>query len=281
MARRSQRLEIPRKVKTLVNLKISIIGFGNMGSAIARAWLKNGLVRTCDLTIFDCSAEKKVEFSDFASEEAKARLAQSDIVLLAVKPQDLAEVSKNYQIPQNAILISILAGVSINKLELFFGADCKIVRAMPNLAAVVGRAQTGFVCNGRLEQLELQSVLNLLSSFGTATELSKEDDLDFWCALLGSGPGFVFYLMQAFQSVAQEKGFSMDNAKALIVDLFAASAALAKDSSESLQQLCQNVASKGGTTEAGLAKFEEAQLSLCLKRVLSAAEHRAKELNLL
>jgi pyrroline-5-carboxylate reductase len=267
-------------VGKLANLKISVIGFGNMGSAITRAWLQTGQLSSSDLTVFDTDSAKVRELSPYSDLEAIQRLEHADVVLLAVKPQDLATIGVTYKIPSKAIIISILAGVSLQKLQTVFGSAAKIVRCMPNLAALISQSQTAFAATD-LVPPDLSIVQELLGAFGSVQMLEHEEDLDFWCALLGSGPGFVFYLMQAFNKVATHKGFSEAQARTLVMDLFSASANLAHQGTDTFEQLYRNVASKGGTTEAGLSVFEGAGLQTIVEQALASAELRAKSLNLL
>ncbi len=268
-------------------MKISVIGFGNMGSAIVRSWLNNKIVDPENLSIYDTDSSKLKTFSESSPIDISQdtnNIRQADIVLLAIKPQDLASIGQNYPIPESAIIISILAGMSIEKLGKALNRNINLVRTMPNLAASVGRSMTGYVTSPDLSADKISLTEKLLSAFGAVQKLASEDLMDAWCAIAGSGPGLVFYLMDKFRLGAEELGFSAALSEQLVSQVFSGSAILAEQQLEAgnhqvFEKLVKSVCSKGGTTEKAVSFFDESGLTEIIKQSLKAAENRSKELN--
>lgn len=236
--------------------KLVIIGGGVMGSIFAKA-----LSSSCQIMVCDKGDDKNV-------------CRAADFILLAVKPQSFAEVAKELRGSlNNQLVISIMAGVKVEKIKSALGVN-KIVRAMPNLGARVGKSMTVWTSEGVEDKSEIN---NLFKQIGESLEVQKEEMIDKATAVSGSGPGFFFYLVSEWTKAATELGFSEAEAKFLLLTtLDGANAVLQSDLNA--EELVHQVASKGGTTEAGLKILEKHKIKEMFIQVLRAAEKRAMEL---
>ena len=261
-------------------MKVTIIGLGNMGSAMVKAWLKAGAVSADDLTFFDSDPEKLKAFSAQTGDLSK-NISESDVLVLAIKPQDLSSAAERFNplLSNKTVILSILAGVSLDKLAKHFSNTEKIVRSMPNLGALVGESMNAFVATPQTGLLELASVEKLLSAMGPTEKLASENLMDAWCAVAGSGPGFIVAIMEAFVAAAVQQGFSAETAKRMVVQTFFGTGALVRESTLSLEALRQSVTSKGGTTAAGLEVFNSCAVAEYINQMVLAATKRGQELN--
>ena len=236
-----------------------------------------------DIFITDHNADKlaqiKKEFSqvNLASDNAEA-VAGADLIILAVKPQSFGELAAEIsgKITDNAVVLSIMAGVKMEKISSALGAK-KIVRAMPNLGARVGKSMT--VWHGQsLTAKDLKVIKTLFQSIGQELEVKSEDFIDKATAVSGSGPGFFYYIIDNWIKAAVNLGFSEAEAKLLIMTTVDGANEVMK-TDKNPGELVSQVASKGGTTEAGLRVLQTANLAALWQEVLRAAYNRASELN--
>lgn len=263
-------------------MKVALIGVGNMGSAMVKAWLRAGAIDPANLTLFDVDPEKMGEFHLSAeSTLVNDRICESEIVVLAIKPQDLRVAAESLRplISTSAIILSVLAGTSIKKISANFPEHVKIVRSMPNMGARICQAMTGYVVTSAVTNEEKANIAKLLNAFGPSQLLSSEDYMDAWCGVAGSGPGFVVALMQGFVEAAIKQGFAPEVAEKMVKQTFYGTAALVHESKLSLEEVRKTVTSKGGTTAAGLDVMETRKMSDLINEVVEAATRRGRELN--
>ena len=258
-------------------MKIFLIGFGNMGRAIAKTLnsAKSG---------YEISVASKEGLTDMTASEhsvaidnSYSGLKDADAVILAVKPQDLAELAGEIKekIGEHSIIISIAAGVTIEKIKNRFGRD-KIVRVMPNLGLSVGEGISAWKSSG-LSSSDLEKAQALLNDLSENFEVEKESDIDAVTAISGSGPAYFFLFAEALEKSARALGLSDAQARSLVEKTLSASASLQKG--KSYEELISTIASKGGTTEAALKVFNERQLLQIVADATKAAYDRAKKLN--
>lgn len=201
-------------------------------------------------------------------------------VVLAVKPQVMQEVTcSNASYLKDTLLISIAAGVTTQQLRTWSSnQQSRIARAMPNTPALVGQGMTGLYLTENCTDSDRQEVQNIFSSCGEIQQLNREEDINLITAISGSGPGYVFYLMESLESAAISLGFSATNARQLVNQTFWGAASLAKQSDDSLATLREKVTSKGGTTFAGLEALRARQVNQAIKEAAEAAKSRAEEM---
>ncbi len=266
---------------------IVLIGHGKMGSALAKGWIKENsqykisIIEKEELLLnYKKFTYVKVykNFNEFFTENKKI-----DFVVLAIKPQQLNDVKNDILKFENksTVFISILAGKSVSWFKENISTEIKIVRAMPNLPASISRGVTAIYCSSSILPNEKLIIEELLSSIGTVSFVSNEEQIDLITAISGSGPAYFFYLTEALTEIAIDLGISKDDAINFAKNTFIGSAILLdSEKSNNATSLRKNVSSPGGTTEAALKILmnEEEGLKIILKKAVLNAINRAHEL---
>lgn len=265
-------------------MKITIIGCGNMGLVYARSFLKYDIAGRETLLLVEKSEPRKKELEQLNIGRvvipSDPAISESDIVILAVKPQDfksLAEDLKKVLRPHN-IVLSIMAGITISYIERTL-EHSTIVRAMPNSPVEVGMGITGFSCTSQVSHEQVRKVENLLSTTGRTVFFEKEELLDAVTALSGSGPAYFFYIVKSMIEAGKQMGMEEPVAAMLVKQTMLGSFHLINNATRSLDDLIKVVASKGGTTEAAFTVFNERKVAEHLAEGIVRAEKRAKELS--
>lgn len=207
--------------------------------------------------------------------------ASFDGVILAVKPQMMADIAPAYApyLKADGLVMSMAAGVSLATLEAYF-PERAIVRIMPNLPAKIAQSMNGLVANTRTQDAQRALADRLAQSTGAALWVDSEDHLDRLTAVSGSGPGYVFYLIEAFLDAAQALGFSLEEARTLVFATLKGTVEMAASSDQSPADLRASVTSKNGTTQAGLTQLmADDHLKARFKDTLNAAYGRARDLS--
>lgn len=258
--------------------RLLLVGCGNMAGAMLDRWLAAGLDPAA-VAIVDPFAAPREGISQFASlAEWKDAGGNADWIMLGMKPQQLGEVADDLAPVAGGAthLLSILAGVSLADLALRFPEAKAQVRILPNLAARIGAGVSAVASLGDADEDAIQS---LLKPLGTVVALAEDTTMDLVTAFTGSGPAFVFRLIEAYAAAGERLGLSAEDALKLATATFGGSTALLADSGEKPGTLIAQVASKGGTTQAGLDVLDEGgQLAALFTGVLRAARDRGREL---
>jgi pyrroline-5-carboxylate reductase len=264
-------------------MKILIVGGGNMGLTFAKSFLATHIVVAEDMFVLEKSLEKAEELKQLKVGtifgEPGSFIKQSDLIILAVKPQDINDLYsklKPYIDPQQVVL-SIMAGVKIDSIIEGLGTK-KVVRAMPNLPAQIGVGMTVFTSSNDVTRIELVTVQNLINSTGKAIYVEKEEMIDAATAISGSGPAYVFYFMQGLIEAAESMGFSKAEAELLSYQTFNGAIDLFNKFDFSCQEWISKVMSKGGTTEAAFNVFNAENTNVGFKKGVQRAFERAQEL---
>lgn len=264
-------------------MKILVIGAGNMGFTYAQGMSKSKLLKKKNIMILDNSEEKLLELNEISHfdtfKHLKDCVPYADIIFIAVKPFHAEALFKEIKLLANKdqIVISIMAGVNINLIKTLTGLP-KVVRAMPNLPAKIGKGLTSYVASKEVSRVELLTVENLLETTGKAILVSDENFIDASTGISGSGPAYVFYFMQSMVEAATEMGFSKDTSKVLVSETFTGAIELFNQSDLSLNSWMKQVASKGGTTQAALDSMEDNNVNELIKEAAFAAFNKAVEL---
>jgi pyrroline-5-carboxylate reductase len=273
-------------------MKVCFIGGGNMATALAQGLIaKNKATYIQIIEPFDTqSAKLKLVFAESIKSgllEVKPAInsgcAQSDVIVLAVKPQQMEQACKALaEQPITSLIVSIAAGTRIDSIAAWLNGYQRIVRAMPNTPATLGLGITGLVASDQASALDKASAQSVLQAAGEVLWVQTEAMIDAVTAVSGSGPGYVFYLMEAMQSGAIAQGFTAEQAKLLTAHTFAGAAQLALRSHSEFgtefSTLREQVTSKGGTTYAGLESLRSSQVASAIERAITAAKNRAQEL---
>lgn len=205
-----------------------------------------------------------------------------DVVVLAVKPQNLADVAKHIAplIQQKqSLVVSIAAGISQNSLTRWLGNDVAIVRCMPNTPALVLTGATALHANDQVTTEQRDLAENILRAVGLALWVEQESELDAVTAVSGSGPAYFFLLMEAMENAAVQLGLTEQTARLLVQQTALGAAKIALESSESPAQLRQRVTSPGGTTQRAIETFEQGGFTELVAKALHAARDRSIEMS--
>ena len=264
-------------------LNILFVGGGNMASAMIGGLLAQGISAN-SLRVVDPSSEARESLSKrfsglccYASLTASAMAV--DIVLLAVKPQQMCSVATELgAFLSEQLVVSIAAGIRLADLSRWLGGHPKLVRAMPNTPALIRAGVTGLFAPDVVDALARRQVEQLMAAIGTSFWVQNEPLMDAVTAISGSGPAYVFYVMEAMEQGALDFGFDGPSARQMALETVLGAVQLAASSSESFTVLRQRVTSKGGTTEAAINTMEAAAVASGIKQGMRAAEARGSEL---
>ncbi len=262
-------------------MKLTLIGAGKMGSAIAGGLVRNSVFRADELMAVDPVEAARVSFEATTGvrclPSAGTALSGADAVLLAVKPQSAAAVSTRIApLCRAKLIISIMAGVPIRRLGEWFGT-ARVIRVMPNTPLLVGEGASVFACGSGVNAADRKLAKCVFGALGIVFEM-KEDLLDAVTALSGSGPAYVFEFVQALVDAAVAAGLSPEPALALTVQTVAGAAEMLRRGIGSPEELRNAVTSPGGTTAAGLAVLSAADFRGLVRRMVLAARDRSIEL---
>lgn len=263
-------------------MKIGIIGSGNMGSAIIKGIVNNKLTDSTNIYVYDKDNSKttklKEELGINVSPEPKDLISNIDTLILAVKPNVSMDVFKEIKgYLTNEVIISIMAGITINTIEKSLGSDKKIVRVMPNTPALVNEAMSGFSINKNITDKDLEEVQSILNSFGKA-ELIDEALMDVVTGISGSSPAYVFIMIEAMADAAVKEGLSRDKAYKFISQAILGSAKMVRDLHIHPGELKDMVTSPAGTTIEGVKALEENNFRYALMEAVKKATKRSREL---
>lgn len=263
-------------------MNIAFLGGGNMASALIGGLVKQGFAGT-QFRVAEVAAEARKrltrEFGAHCSAAPDAEFLAADCIVLAVKPQQMREaVAPLAGQLGRQLVISIAAGVRLNDLKRWLGGHARLVRAMPNTPALIGAGIAGLYADPSVVFGERVAAEQILGAVGTTVWIDDESMMDSVTAVSGSGPAYVFYLIEALQAAARELGFGPEQARQLSVETFLGAARLAASSSEDVAVLRERVTSKGGTTEQALKSLDADRVREAIARAVRAADARGREL---
>lgn len=261
--------------------RIAFIGGGNMASALIGGLVRAGRDPAAIIIVEPFEAQRARLAQSFgvqAQAVADARLAAAATVVWAVKPQLFAAAAAPCAtyIGQ-ALQLSVMAGVRSDAIARASGSD-SVVRSMPNTPALIGRGITGLYARAAVSAAQRAEVEALFAPTGATLWVAQEDALDAVTALSGSGPAYVFYVLEAMMQAAAEMGLSPEQGRQLALATFDGATALAAASKETAATLRAQVTSPGGTTHAALTVLEGAGVKAAFVKALHAAQARAAEL---
>lgn len=269
-------------LSTMLKRKITILGAGNMGSAIARSLAATDFISRERLTAADNNSEKLEKIRGLKIKitlDALAACENSDIIFLAVKPQDFFVLAEKIKPAiKKQLIISIMAGLSLETMSQKLQTK-NIIRAMPNLAAQVGESMTVWAADKSVFAKEKALTKLLLQSFGVEIETDKEALLDSVTAICGSGPAYFYYFIEQWLKSAVALGLADKEAELLIKQTIFGSLRYWHKSGLPPAELKKMVVSRGGTTEACLKYWEKKQVDRLLREGIKRARKRAQELN--
>ncbi len=256
--------------------KLYFLGGGNMCQAIV-----SGLVKEAefDITVIDNNAEKRAYLEqDYGVHTGTALpdLQADDVLLLAVKPQDMAAATADVN-SNGALILSIAAGLDIATLSTMLN-NPRIIRIMPNTPAQIGLGVAGLFAPESLQAADKHIAERIMSAVGQVHWLAEENRMHAITGISGSGPAYVFYLMDALAQAAQAQGFDAETARELSLATFKGAVTLAEQSGLPFGQLQKNVTSKGGTTFAAISSFEADNIAASIGAGVAACVARSEEM---
>jgi pyrroline-5-carboxylate reductase len=257
------------------NFHIAFLGAGNMATAIVQGLYAAGGYRFSVADTYAPALERwTCEF------KATPLSAKPDAVVLAVKPQQFAEAALSLKglLSPETVVISIMAGITIAKIQNALDGHAAVVRTMPNTPARIGQGITGLFATPACSAAQHELARAVMVSIGQTVFVDEESQLDAVTAVSGSGPAYVFYIAQAMTQAGVSLGLPQATARQLALATLQGSAALAQDSGEDLDALREQVTSKGGTTYAAMTVLQDKQVAQAFHAALAAANARAKEL---
>jgi pyrroline-5-carboxylate reductase len=268
----------------MVSTTIGFIGGGQMARALASGFVRDGLVQAKNIRVADVVAAANAAFVEQVPGatvcENNADVAKAaDVVFLAVKPQNIRQVAPGVCeiLDTNKLLVSICAGVTIQSLESAFHTT-RIVRVMPNTPCLVGVGASAFCCASGATDGDAVLVRQLLAAVGEEVVQLDEKHMDAVTGLSGSGPAFVYQVIEALADGGVSMGLTRDVAQRLATQTVLGAATMVRDTGEHPAVLKDRVASPGGTTIAGLKALETAGLRAALMEAVAAATRRSEEL---
>jgi pyrroline-5-carboxylate reductase len=268
-------------------MAIAFIGGGNMASALVGGMLARGARPDAIRIVEPLAAQREklaARFPGVALHEGctAAALAGATLVVFAVKPQQMKEaaraVAPHLRAAPGVVMLSIAAGIRLADLARWLGGYARLVRAMPNTPALVGRGISGAFAAAEVEPAGRAQCAHALEAGGPVVWVADEAMLDAVTGVSGSGPAYVFYFLEALEAAARELGFSAADARALAYATFDGAVALAKASPDDPATLRAQVTSKGGTTERAIATMEDGAVKGAIVAAVKAAALRAREL---
>lgn len=267
------------------NSRLAFVGAGKMVSAIVRSLLSSDFYIAQNLIC--CSANDGT--SEKLSQQTGIRRAESidellsfeaDILILGCKPQQLGEIANQFSnLQSKCIVLSIMAGINLERLSKSFPQAKNIVRSMPNTPGQIGEGITGFVFHSCPSEQDRRLITSVLDSLGESFELENENDIDRITAISGSGPAYLFEFTSALQAAAREIGLTNELAEKFAIQTILGSSKLLESSKLSPIELRNQVTSPNGTTQAALESFETSDLRKVILDGVKAANARSIELS--
>jgi len=262
-----------------------LVGCGKMGGALLDGWLAGGADAARIVVVEPAADPSRVQIPSGVSAVGAADAVpagfQPDVVIMAVKPQMMAEVAPAYRgyVEAGAAVLSIAAGTNIAFFEQCFGPDAAVVRVMPNTPAAVGRGMSVLCANAGTSAGQRELCTRLMAAVGETAWLDDEGLMDAVTAVSGSGPAYVFLLIECLAAAGAAVGLPAGMALKLARETVAGAGELARSADEAPSQLRVNVTSPGGTTEAALkVLMAEPGLQELMTSAVTAAERRGREL---
>ena len=241
--------------------KILLIGCGHMGSALLQAWLQQKKIY---FYVVDPFNYKKINNKKYSKVKAYKSLldikdiSSIDIVIFAIKPQIISRVLKEvsfFNFNKKTIFVSIVAGIQISFFNKFLKKNNQFIRVMPNMPALVNKGMSCLVASRTVTTKNKNKINSLFLKVGKTLWLSKEKDINIVTAISGSGPGYIFLLVDAFEKAALKLGLNEKDSHELVYQTFFGSIELLLKNNNSALKLAQNIAVSGGTTEAAFKIF--------------------------
>ena len=257
------------------------IGSGKMAGAIIKGLLKTGFVAPENVLATQAETEGIVEKEQALGVKIlldnKALAEKSDVIFVAVKPNQVEEVLNEISslITFEKLVVSIAAGVKIDKIESKLPSNARVIRVMPNTPALVGEGMSAIVGGKNVQKEDLEYIYNLLSNIGKCIVLEDETQMDIVTAISGSGPAFFYKIMNDIARAGEKLGLDYEKALLLSVQTALGSAKMALNRDKTMEELVANVATKGGCTRVGVDVMEEVNTQKLFLEIIQKTTEKA------
>jgi pyrroline-5-carboxylate reductase len=267
-----------------MNINAAFVGGGNMGGALIRGLIARGLPPE-QISVGEAHQQRRIALADelgvHVTADNREAVANADVVVIAVKPQDMASTVQalaDVFTQRQPLVVSIAAGIRLADIVSWSGSKVAVVRAMPNRPALNSAGATALYAPVSLSETHRSLAASVMAAVGTTVWVQEEDALDVVTALSGSGPAYFFLLAELMADAAVKLGLDRASAQQLSIQTLFGSGRMAHESDGDLVRLRAEVTSKGGTTEAAVRSFDAANLRGIVAAALAAATERSREM---
>lgn len=263
---------------------VGIIGAGNMGEAMIRGMLRSGQTAPSRVIASDCNSGRlrylKSRYRLRTSHFNATLVEIADIIILAVKPQDIQRVCVEIRphLRKNQVVISIAAGTAIKKLRRLLGRNVKLIRVMPNTPALIDYGVSAIYAAPSVKEHEAQLAEEIFGAVGLTYRIAKEEEMDPITALSGTGPAYIYDIVDTLTRAGSKLGLPYQLARELTINTIIGAAHMIMLTGEDPKELWKKVASKGGTTVAAFNVLNKRGFQKILSSAVNAAAKRSKEL---
>ena len=265
-------------------MNISFIGAGSMAEAIIAGLIEKNIAERKNILVTNREDQTKLDdlkkkYGIQPTYRMEELMEDTDMVIFAVKPKDAAAALKKIKpyLKEHTLFVSVMAGISLSYMENRLNVQQPIARAMPNTSASVGKSATAIAFNDSVSKHQKQLATTVFSSIGVTTVI-EENKLDAITALSGSGPAYIYYVVEAMERSAAEIGLDADTAKKMILQTLVGAAEMLLTSGKEAAELRRDVTSPGGTTEAGIEVLQKENVQTAFMKCVKAAMEQSKKL---
>ncbi|MCC7300531.1 MAG: pyrroline-5-carboxylate reductase [Verrucomicrobia bacterium] len=268
---------------SVMESKVVFVGAGNMAEAIVSGMVAAQFCAAEKIIMTDVRPERLADLEaeyGVSTSTDNSVVKNAEIIVLAVKPQMMMDVLKGIApvLRKETLIISIAAGISSAKIEAALGGKRRVVRVMPNTPALVGQGASAIAAGTNADEADIEVAETILGCVGLTVRVN-ETEIDAVTALSGSGPAYVFYLLEGMLAAAEKMGLDRETARKLALKTVEGAARLMEDSGEEANVLRAKVTSKGGTTEAAIRSLDQSGVKEAVIQALLAAQRRSVELS--
>lgn len=267
-----------------MNKRLVFLGAGSLAEAIISGIIKSGIISFEDIYVTNKSNLKRLKYLEEEyrvqySTNKEALAKEADIIVLAMKPKDATasiDSIKSY-LTKDQLIISVIAGLSTDEIEQAIGIDIPVMRVMPNTSALIGESATALTPGKYVTNEHIQESNQLFQTIGL-TKMVAESDMHTVTAISGSGPAFIYYMVEAMEKAAIDMGMDEETASELLTQTVIGAGKMLQQSGETPAVLRKNITSAGGTTEAGLTDLASHDFQQIITSCINHARERSIEI---
>lgn len=264
-------------------MKLGFIGCGRMGQALLAGVLRAGVVSKSDVWIYNSTPESSAnvakQFDVQVAQDKSGVIRECDVVLLGCKPYQVEQVlgELNDELPGNTVILSVAAGITLARMEKASPKGTRLIRVMPNTPSLIGCGASGVAAGTCASESDLMTARTILESVGIV-EITTENQLDALTALSGSGPAYIYTLIESLAGQAQKEGLPADTALRLATQTVIGAGRMVESTGMTPKELRDQVTSPGGTTLAGLEALTDHGFESSIAAGVHAAAERSREI---